>query len=110
MARPSSSNKTFFITGAFSGIGRGIATAALTAGHRVIGTSRDIAAAASTNPAFEAGGGTWLQLDISSPSTTEVVANAIAAEEQRQNTAAQDAGPIEWVIINNAGSALQGIV
>lgn len=109
MAQPMLSKKTFLITGASSGIGRAIAAAALIAGHCVVGTSRDIAAAASANPAFEAGGGTWLQLDISSPSTTEVVANAMAAEEQRQSATDQDPGSVEWVVVNNAGSALQGI-
>lgn len=108
MAQSAFSKKTFLITGASSGIGRAIAIAALAAGHCVIGTSRDISTAASANPAFEDEGGNWLQLDIASPTTTKVVADTMAAEEQRQNAAGTRV--IDWVVVNNAGSALQGII
>ncbi|KAI0402509.1 hypothetical protein F4802DRAFT_575322 [Xylaria palmicola] len=54
---------SWLITGASSGLGQAIALAALQAGHRVVGATRDVAAAERTNPGFAARGGVWVRLD-----------------------------------------------
>lgn len=54
---------SWLVTGASSGLGQSIAIAALQAGHKVIGATRDVAKAQKTNPDFSAKGGIWLQLD-----------------------------------------------
>ncbi|KAI0466716.1 hypothetical protein F4859DRAFT_496442 [Xylaria cf. heliscus] len=54
---------SWLITGASSGLGQSIAAAALRAGHKVIGTTRDISKAEKSNPDFSDNGGVWVQLD-----------------------------------------------
>ncbi|KAJ6032703.1 Glucose/ribitol dehydrogenase [Penicillium herquei] len=54
---------TWLITGASSGLGRSLASQALQAGNKVIGTTRDINKAKTTYPEFSANGGTWISLD-----------------------------------------------
>jgi NAD(P)-dependent dehydrogenase (short-subunit alcohol dehydrogenase family) len=90
--------KTFLITGVSSGLGQAFATAALDAGHRVIGTVRrneDAAAfaARSTDRAFP------LQLDLTDFAS---IPAAVAEAEQR-------AGAID-VLVNNAGYGHEGAV
>lgn len=101
------SSKTWFITGASSGLGLQMSLAALRAGHRVIGTSRNIAQAATNSPEFQRLGGTWLQLDISEPDATVKIQDLVSQEEKRQ---ASNQGSIHWVVVNNAGSTLLGVV
>ncbi|KAJ5726732.1 Glucose/ribitol dehydrogenase [Penicillium malachiteum] len=54
---------TWLITGASSGLGRSIASQALQAGNKVIGTTRDVSKAEITYPEFSAKGGIWIGLD-----------------------------------------------
>ncbi|RAH61161.1 short-chain dehydrogenase/reductase SDR [Aspergillus piperis CBS 112811] len=54
--------QTWLITGA-SGLGKAIAAAALTANHRVIGTTRDIDKAETSYPEFASNGGIWVCLN-----------------------------------------------
>ncbi|KAI0446177.1 hypothetical protein F4803DRAFT_559571 [Xylaria telfairii] len=54
---------SWLVTGASSGLGQSIATAALQAGHKVIGTTRDVSKAQKMNPDFSDRGGIWVQLD-----------------------------------------------
>ena len=55
--------QTWLITGASSGLGKAIAAEALTANHRVIGTTRDIDRAETSYPEFAPNGGIWVCLD-----------------------------------------------
>ncbi|KAL4807781.1 hypothetical protein BDV18DRAFT_151670 [Aspergillus unguis] len=57
------SPNTWLITGASSGLGRSLALAALEAGYKVIGTSRDIGKAENGCPEFSAKGGIWIEID-----------------------------------------------
>lgn len=88
---------TFLITGCSSGLGAHIAQTALTAGHGVIATARNIAKAAKTYPAIEKHGGRWLELDVTSPDTEAIVAKAVADHNVN-------------VLVNNAGYALRGVL
>lgn len=89
--------RVFFITGVSSGFGRAYATAALEAGHKVVGTLRQSAQI----PAFEAlapGRAHAVLLDITD---TDRIPEAVATAEAL-------AGPID-VLINNAGYGVEGI-
>ncbi|KAL6363200.1 hypothetical protein LRP88_02608 [Fusarium phalaenopsidis] len=105
MAPNTPSNKTWFVTGASSGLGLEMALSALRAGHRVIGTGRNTQKVALDNPEFEQLGGEWLQLDISSPDAEEIVKKLVAREEQLNQHE-----PTHWVLVNNAGNTLLGTV
>ena len=100
--------KTFFIIGASSGLGLSLALCALRCGHHVIGTARNPAVAASKHPDFEKLGGQWLKLDVSLPACQQLVEDAMNAEQTRHSQQSTD--PIDWIIINNAGYALQGTI
>ncbi|KAK2589947.1 hypothetical protein QQS21_012369 [Conoideocrella luteorostrata] len=93
MAAPRPS--TWLITGASSGIGKSLALAALRAGFKVIGTTRDVAQAETSFSEFSAGGGIWKQLN---PSQND-------AFEQFSKCAAEN--DID-VLVNNAGYAFLG--
>ncbi|KAI1109051.1 NAD(P)-binding protein [Nemania sp. NC0429] len=54
---------TWLITGASSGIGQSLCKAALVAGHKVAGGTRDVSKARAANPDFESLGGKWVTLD-----------------------------------------------
>lgn len=54
---------TWLITGASSGLGQSLSIEALKAGHKVIGTTRDVAKAEQSCPEFTKSGGGWLSLD-----------------------------------------------
>ncbi|TRX95164.1 hypothetical protein FHL15_003856 [Xylaria flabelliformis] len=86
---------TWLVTGASSGIGRSISIAALDAGQKVIGATRDVARAQATNSEFTAKGGVWLQLDPADPDSSKHFAKA--QEEYDFD-----------VLINNAGYAFIG--
>ncbi|KAI0164121.1 NAD(P)-binding protein [Xylariaceae sp. FL1272] len=82
---------TWLVTGASSGIGQAICVAALAAGHKVAGATRDVAKASATNPDFETGGGIWVTLDPGHPDSAAAFAEAD-----------KDLGGID-VLVNNAG-------
>ncbi|KAI0543676.1 hypothetical protein F4679DRAFT_567799 [Xylaria curta] len=86
---------TWLVTGASSGIGRSISIAALNAGQKVVGATRDVARAQTTNPEFAARGGIWLQLDPADPDSSKHFAKA--QEEYDFD-----------VLINNAGYSFIG--
>ncbi|MBN9434691.1 MAG: oxidoreductase [Bosea sp.] len=88
--------RTVLITGVSSGLGKAFAAAALTAGHKVIGTVRraeDAAAFAALHPQ----GAIPLVLDVTDFAAID------AAVRQAERTA----GPVE-VLINNAGYGHEG--
>jgi NAD(P)-dependent dehydrogenase (short-subunit alcohol dehydrogenase family) len=82
---------TWLVTGASSGIGQAICIAALAAGHKVGGATRDIAKASAANPDFAARGGIWVTLDPGHPDS----AAAFAAADK-------ELGGVD-VLVNNAG-------
>ena len=88
------SGKNVVVTGAGSGVGRGIALAVAEAGGRVVATDLDVQAAKETAAAVEAAGGEALALTVDVTSESAVV-QAISA-------AAERFGDLDgWV--NNAG-------
>ncbi|KAI0912305.1 hypothetical protein F4823DRAFT_207782 [Ustulina deusta] len=88
---------TWLVTGASSGIGQCICIAALDAGHRVVGATRDVARAAAANPDFVAQGGIWIQLDPAHP------------DSFRRFAQAQEEHGFD-VLVNNAGYSFIGAV
>ena len=91
------STYTFLITGCSSGLGHSIALAALKTGHAVIATARNPSLASQQYPQIASLGGIWLELDVTSPSTSAIVAEAV--EKYRVN-----------IIVNNAGYTLRGVL
>lgn len=91
-------SKTILITGVSSGFGQALASEALAAGHRVIGTVRREDAANAFN-AHESGRAHARLLDLTdTPAITRVVEKASA-----------EFGPID-VLVNNAGYGHEGIL
>ncbi|KAI1291155.1 hypothetical protein F5Y03DRAFT_400956 [Xylaria venustula] len=86
---------TWLITGASTGLGQSICKAALSAGQRVIGATRDIARAQATNPDFTAKGGIWIELDPAHPDSYTQFARATAEYDFD-------------VLVNNAGYSFIG--
>ncbi|KAJ8123788.1 hypothetical protein ONZ43_g341 [Nemania bipapillata] len=86
---------TWLVTGASLGIGKSIALEALSAGYKVIGTTRDVAKAEASNPEFAAKGGIWVQLDPAHPDAGSHFAKV------------QEEHDID-VLVNNAGYAFVG--
>ncbi|KAI1179169.1 NAD(P)-binding protein [Nemania sp. FL0916] len=86
---------TWLVTGASSGIGQSICIAALDAGHRVIGATRDVTKAQGANPSFAVKGGLWLQLDPARPDAPDRFAEAQIKYDVD-------------VLVNNAGYAFIG--
>lgn len=95
--------KTFFITGVSSGFGRAIASAALRAGHRIVGTVRNAQSATEFERDFggdKSGGEAHVKLlDVTQFDTVAPLAAVIEAE----------IGPVD-VVINNAGFGHEGIL
>ncbi|BCR97268.1 uncharacterized protein AKAW2_30587S [Aspergillus luchuensis] len=89
--------QTWLITGASSGLGKAIAAAALTANHRVIGTTRDIDKAETSYPEFASNGGIWVCLDPAQHDAYERFSRV--AEEYNVD-----------VLVNSAGYAFIGAV
>lgn len=88
--------KVYLITGCSSGLGYSLAKAAITAGHKVIATSRNPAKTPDKVAEITSLGGQWAMLDVSSPSL----------ETQFQETILPLAnGKIDAVINNAAISA-----
>ncbi|KAK5634395.1 hypothetical protein RRF57_010109 [Xylaria bambusicola] len=86
---------TWLVTGASTGIGQCISIAALDAGHKVVGATRDVVRAEATNPDFAAKGGVWIQLDPAHP------------DSFRHFARAQEEYDFD-VLVNNAGYAFIG--
>jgi NAD(P)-dependent dehydrogenase (short-subunit alcohol dehydrogenase family) len=95
MSSTSSSN-IWLVTGASQGLGLAISLAALAAGHRVIACARNPGKAAEEHPEVMEQGGQWLELDVTSENTEEIVRGAIHRE-----------GRID-VVVNNAGYTIVG--
>lgn len=93
----STKTTTWLITGASSGFGKSLALQAVKAGHKVIGTSRDIKNAEESCPEFAANGGIWLRLD---PGEKD------AYEQLSKSSQQHDID----VLVNNAGYAFIGAV
>lgn len=93
-----SSLKTFFITGISSGFGQALASAALAAGHRVVGTARSLEAA-SAFEALQPGRAFARQLDVTDHPAVLAVARDVEAT----------IGPVD-VLVNNAGYGHEGIL
>jgi NAD(P)-dependent dehydrogenase (short-subunit alcohol dehydrogenase family) len=90
--------KTFFITGVGSGFGRALANAALTRGHRVVGTVRTEHAAAAFEAPWQGRAHARL-LDLTHATNLAPLAAAVEAE----------IGPVD-VLVNNAGYGHEGIL
>lgn len=86
---------TWLVTGASSGFGKSIAFAALNAGHKVIGTTRNVPNAEESFPAFSAEGGVWLHLDPGHKNSSDQF--AMVSREYSID-----------VLVNNAGYAFIG--
>jgi NAD(P)-dependent dehydrogenase (short-subunit alcohol dehydrogenase family) len=93
-----STAKTIFITGVSSGFGRALATEALAAGYRVVGTVRSEAAAAEFER-LHAERAFARQLDV----TDDAAVAAVVAEVER------DIASID-VPVNNAGYGMEGVI
>lgn len=93
------SSKTWLVTGASSGLGAAVAETALQAGHKVIATARNCTKAAEDNPRILQLGGSWIELDVTSPNTTKIVDDAV-----------NKAGGVIDVVVNNAGYSLLGSI
>lgn len=86
---------TWLITGASSGIGKALALEALNAGHKVIGTTRNVPSAEDSCPEFATAGGIWLELD---PSREDAYERFSACSQEHTID----------VLVNNAGYAFIG--
>lgn len=86
---------TWLVTGASSGLGKSLASEALRAGYKVIGTTRDVASAGNACPDFSAEGGIWMEIDPARKDSYEQFAKC-AAEHNID------------VLVNNAGYAFIG--
>jgi len=91
-------SRVFLITGVSSGFGQALASAALAAGHTVVGTVRNDAAHAAF-ASHASGRAHALRLDVTD---FEAIAPAVAAVAQR-------VGPID-VLVNNAGYGHEGVL
>ena len=94
----STSPKTFFITGVSSGFGRSLAVEALAAGHRVVGTVRNAAAATAFTGLHE-GRAFAKILDVTDHAGVAAIVADVEAE----------IGAID-VLVNNAGYGMEGII
>src|SRR5467141_840282 len=90
-------NKVWLITGAGSGIGTGIAKAALRAGDRVVATGRNLGKVRSVYPDVAQENMAFVQLDFAN----EVQAKGAVDEAMKRF------GLID-VLVNNAGYSLLG--
>ncbi|KAL4788074.1 NAD(P)-binding protein [Aspergillus varians] len=86
---------TWLITGASSGLGKSLALAALGAGNKVIGTTRDVGKAEAAFPDFSAKGGIWISLD---PAQTDAYDQFAKCSQEHDVD----------VLVNNAGYAFIG--
>lgn len=91
--------KTWLITGTSSGLGLSLTETVLRAGHKVLATARNPTKAALENPQITQLGGIWLELDVTKPDTSTVVAEYI-----------KENGGVIDVVVNNAGYSLLGSI
>ena len=89
-------SQVWLVTGASRGLGWETTLAAQQAGHTVIGSSRNPSKDTDKITQFEAQGGSWAALDVSSPDL-----------EKQLDVALEKHGRID-VLINNAGYATCG--
>jgi short-subunit dehydrogenase len=82
---------TWLITGCSSGFGLSLVHIALANGHTVIATSRNPSHTPSLINEVESKGGKWLQLDVDSPNTIQIISDLEAAGHEID------------VLVNNAG-------
>src|SRR6202161_3335405 len=94
----STTPKTIFITGVSSGFGHSLAVEALAAGHRVVGTVRN-AAAATTFTGLHEGRAFAKILDVTDHAGVAAIVADVEAE----------IGAID-VLVNNAGYGMEGII
>jgi NAD(P)-dependent dehydrogenase (short-subunit alcohol dehydrogenase family) len=92
--------QTWLITGSSSGLGAVLAETVLRAGHHVLATARNPSKAAIEYPQISELGGTWIELDVTRPDTSERVSKAIQTHFN---------GAID-VVVNNAGYSLLGSI
>jgi NAD(P)-dependent dehydrogenase (short-subunit alcohol dehydrogenase family) len=97
MSSDESRTSTFFITGVSGGLGRGIAEAALVAGHTVIGTVRSDADAAAFEHLGPRAGARLL--DVTDDDAVRATIDGVESEH----------GPID-VLVVNAGYGAEGIL
>lgn len=89
---------TWLITGCSSGFGLQLTRHALAAGHHVIATSRNPTKTPELVEEVEAGGGRWLTLDTTSPSSAQII------------TDLENSGTHVDVLVNSAGIGQVGPV
>lgn len=85
---------TWFITGCSSGLGLSLTRLAQAAGQTVIATSRNPSRTPDLVAEIQSKGGQWLQLDVDSPNSGDVVAEL------------EKAGTKIDVLVNNAGNCI----
>lgn len=85
---------TWLITGCSSGFGLSLTRAAQAGGHRVIATSRNPSRTPNLVAEIEGKGGKWVQLDVDSPQSGDVVAEL------------EKGGDHIDVLVNNAGYSI----
>lgn len=88
-------SQTWLITGASSGLGKSLASEALKAGYKVIGTTRDVGKAEIAYPDFSANGGIWIGLD---PAQSDAYDRFVKCSQEHNVD----------VLVNNAGYAFIG--
>ncbi|OGM48262.1 short-chain oxidoreductase [Aspergillus bombycis] len=85
---------TWLITGCSSGLGLSLTRAAQAGGHRVIATSRNPARTPDLVAEVEGKGGKWVQLDVDSAQSGDVI------------TELEEGGEPIDVLVNNAGGSI----
>lgn len=85
---------TWLITGCSSGFGLSLTRAAQAGGHKVIATSRNPSRTPELVAEIERKGGKWVQLDVDSPQSGEVITELEKGGEQID------------VLVNNAGYSI----
>jgi short-subunit dehydrogenase len=85
---------TWLITGCSSGFGLSLTRVALAGGHKVIATSRNPSRTPELITEIESKGGKWVQLDVDSTQSGEVIAELEKGGEQID------------VLVNNAGYSI----
>jgi len=90
-------SKVWFVTGAGSGIGAGVAKAALKAGDRVVATGRNLGKVRGAYPDAAGGNIVFVELDVADATQAQAAADA----------AVERFGRID-VLVNNAGYSILG--
>ncbi|RAL17392.1 SDR family oxidoreductase [Aspergillus homomorphus CBS 101889] len=91
---PTTKKLTWLVTGCSSGFGLSLTRAALAGGHKVIATSRNPSRTPELVADIESRGGRWVQLDVTSHDSSDVVARL-----ERE-------GDHIDVLVNNAGYSI----